>query len=244
MPHQEFYFAPPADLESAQVVLRGEEHHHLIKVLRHRRGERVTVVDGCGRAAIGCKIMKIGDGFTRLQPDEIVQNLGESHLRCTLAPGVLKGSRFDWLVEKATELGVAAFIPLLTERSEVAPGRNKLERWQRLARAAMKQCCRSVCPAVQQPLTFPEICGRVIEHDLTLIADFSGGPVPALPPAGESESPHVLVVIGPEGGLSEEESQTARQVGMHAITLGPRRLRAETAGVVAVAKLLLHAGEL
>ena len=244
MPHQEFFFAPPEDFETTQVVLRGEEHHHLTKVLRHRHGERVTIVDGCGRAALGCKIVKIGDGFTRLQPDEIVQSLGESRLQCTLAPAVLKGSRFDWLVEKGTELGVAAFIPLLTERSEVAPGLNKIERWQRLARAAMKQCGRSVCPAVHQPMTFTEICNGVTEYNLALIADISGGPLPAFPPAIEFGTQHVLVVVGPEGGWSEVESQAARQAGMHAITLGPRRLRAETAGEIAIAKLMLHAGQL
>jgi 16S rRNA (uracil1498-N3)-methyltransferase len=172
---------------------------------------------------------------------------------------VPKGNRFDWVIEKATEIGVSAFIPLICERSEVNPRPGKNERWHRLALAAMKQSCRSICPAISEPVTFGALCrrastlpaafaagqsGRLREFDFVLFAhEGAGDPLPQL--ANRSPKPRIgLVIIGPEGGFTDAEIKIAHDAGITFFGLGPRRLRAETAGLVAAMKILSAFGEL
>jgi 16S rRNA (uracil1498-N3)-methyltransferase len=250
MPRREFFYAPPENFSSDSVTLAGEEHQHLVRVLHHKLGDRVSVVDGAGVAADG-EIVEIGRTATRLRIIKRMRRLGEPFLHLTLAQAIPKGNRFDWVIEKATEIGVSAFIPLISERSEITPGAGKNERWRRLALAAMKQSCRSVCPTISEPAMFGAICRRVTfkgisgrEFDFALLAqEESADPLPQL--ASRAPKLHSgLVMIGPEGGFSDGELQIAREAGIPFLGLGSRRLRAETAGLVAATKILAALGEL
>ncbi|MDZ7288558.1 MAG: 16S rRNA (uracil(1498)-N(3))-methyltransferase [candidate division KSB1 bacterium] len=258
MSRREFFYSPSDDFTTGMITLGGDEHVHLARVLHHQVGDRVTVVDGAGLAA-ECEIIEIGRTVTRLRIIKKNRRLGEPFVHLTLAQAVLKGHRFDWLIEKATEIGVSAFIPLLCERSEARPSPAKAERWHRLALAAMKQSCRSVCPTVSEPVMFGALCrrasslpaafsaghsGRLREFDFVLLAhEGSGDPLMQL--ASRPLKPRIgLVMIGPEGGFSDSELQIARDAGITFWGLGPRRLRAETAGLVAAMKILATFGEL
>jgi 16S rRNA (uracil1498-N3)-methyltransferase len=258
MPRREFFYAPPENFAAEIITLAGDEHSHLVRVLHHQIGDRVTVVDGAGIAAES-EIIEIGRTVTRLRIIKKSRRLGEPFVHLTLAQAVPKGARFDWIVEKSTEIGISAFIPLICERSEVTPGPGKNERWRRLALAAMKQSCRSVCPAISEPVMFGALCrrasslpqafsqgqsGRLREFDFVLLAhESSGDPLPQL--ISRSPKPRLgLVMIGPEGGFSESELQIAREAGINFLGLGPRRLRAETAGLVAATKILTAFGEM
>jgi 16S rRNA (uracil1498-N3)-methyltransferase len=269
MSRREFFYAPPERFTAETITLDRDEHAHLVRVLHHQVGDKVMVVDGAGLAAES-EIVEIGKTVTRVRIIKKSRRLGEPFVHLTLAQAVPKGNRFDWVIEKATEIGVSAFIPLICERSEVTPGAAKNERWHRLALAAMKQSCRSICPAISEPVMFGALCRRASslsaayadghsgsrsslamykarsgrEFDFVLIAhEGAGDPLPQL--VNRSPKPRIgLVLIGPEGGFTDAEIQIARDAGITFFGLGSRRLRAETAGLVAAMKLLSAFGEL
>jgi 16S rRNA (uracil1498-N3)-methyltransferase len=258
MSRREFFYAPPQNFTADTIMLAGDEHSHLARVLHHQIGDRVTVTDGNGLAAES-EIFEIGKTVTRLRVIKKARRLGEPFVHLTLAQAVPKGNRFDWMIEKGTEIGVSAFIPLLCERSEVTPGSGKNERWHRLALAAMKQSCRSICPAISEPVMFGAMCrrastlpaayaagqsGRLREFDFVLLAhEGAGDPLPQM--MNRAPKPRLgLVLIGPEGGFTDSELQIAREAGITFFGMGPRRLRAETAGLTATIKILAAFGEL
>jgi len=258
MSRREFFYAPPENFTGDTITLARDEHTHLVRVLHHQIGDRVMVVDGAGLAAES-EIFEIGKTVTRLRLIKKARRVGEPFVHLTLAPAVPKGNRFDWMIEKGTELGVSAFIPLICERSEVTPGAGKNERWHRLALAAMKQSRRSICPAISEPVRFGALCrrasslpaayaagqsGRWREFDFVLLAhEGAGDPLPQL--VNRALKPRLgLVMIGPEGGFTDNELKIARDTGITFLGMGPRRLRAETAGLAAAIKILAAFGEL
>lgn len=243
MPRREIFYAPVQNFAGDFVRVTDEELHHLTRVLHHNVGDRITVVDGAGIAAVDSEIVEITREFARARILKKVRRYGEPFVHVTLAQAVPKGARFDWVVEKATELGVSEFWPLLCARGEVEAGENKIERWRRLALAAMKQSCRSLLPIIHAPLSFEAMCKQCQEYPLRLFAhegsEGEGGRIAAAPLPRK-----VLIAIGPEGGFTEKEVQQARTSHMQVLSLGPRRLRAETAGLVAVTKVLTVLGQL
>lgn len=243
MPRHEFFYAPPEKFTAGFVELAGDEHHHLTRVLHHKIGDRVTVVDGIGNAAVGGEIVFSDRAITRIKIHAITQNLGEPAVHLTLAQAVPKGARFDWVVEKATEIGVSAFIPLLSEHSEVNPGSGKTERWRRLTLAAMKQSCRSVWPDVNEPTPFFALCQSFQNFDVVLLAHPTENDVLGSLTA-QTKPQKILLLIGPEGGFTNDETALAEKFGGKLLSLGPRRLRSETAGLVAATKVLAAFGQL
>ncbi|MGH7493928.1 MAG: 16S rRNA (uracil(1498)-N(3))-methyltransferase [bacterium] len=242
MPRREVFYSPPEHFHNEEIILTGDEHRHLARVLHHRVGERIFVVDGAGLAA-EAEIVSIQREKTVARVIKKMRRYGESFTQITLAQAVPKGSRFDWIVEKATELGVAAIIPLLTARTEAGAKSGKVERWRRLALAAMKQCCRSVWPEIREPLSFEEVCQAMREYNLNLLAhENSGDPLRSVPHADPPRK--ILLLIGPEGGFTEQEIQHAMTKGCQMFSLGPRRLRADTAGLVAISKVLTALGQM
>ena len=243
MAHIEFFYARPENFRGDTVSLDGDEHKHLTRVLRHQVGDRVTVVDGAGTAAIECEILAIERTETRLRFSRLVRQVGEPRLHLTLAQAVPKGARFDWLVEKATEIGVSVIIPLITETSEIDPGQGKVERWRRLSLSAMKQCCRSVWPQVGEPMLFEDLLPEVNQYEVCWIAH-EGGREFGKEDETQRSINKALVMIGPEGGFSQREIEMASAAGCRILSLGPRRLRSDTAGLVAATKILSLCGEL
>lgn len=243
MPRREFFYAPPAQINDDQIELTGDEHAHCSRVLRKTAGEILTVVDGEGHAFDGeiCSVEKQRTLIKILSRREAV---GEPKTRLTLAQAVPKGNRFDWLVEKGTEIGISEFIPLRCERSETTASASKRERWRRLALAAMKQSCRSILPSIESEKSFSEICAAASSFDFALLAEEGGGSVLDELEKYRGKKARGLVIVGPEGGFSEAELQTAANSGIRLYSLGPRRLRAETAGLVAATVVLSRLGEL
>lgn len=243
MPRHEFFYAPSENFTAEFVELNGDEHHHLSRVLHHKIGDRVTVVDGAGNAAVEGEIIFSDRAVTRIKIHTLTKNIGEPAVHLTLAQAVPKGARFDWVVEKATEIGVSAFIPLLSEHSEVQPGSGKTERWRRLTLAAMKQSCRSVWPVVNEPTPFFELCQTIKNYDLALLAHPTENDI-LKDLASKAMSQKALLLVGPEGGFAEEEVTLAQETGCKLLSLGPRRLRVETAGLAAAVKVLAAYGQL
>ncbi len=207
--------------------LPDDQAHHARDVLRLKLGEEVELFTAAGQSAIGT-IVQLSSGAVIVEVQQIQKPT--IHFELTIASAIPKGARADWMIEKLSELGVARFVPLITERSVVHPeGKNKLDRWQRLAEESAKQSRR---PGVMQiaPLTpLPDFL-KIPTPIAYLSTASDSQPMPAiLPPASASLS----LLIGPEGGWSHTEIVLFQDRHLTPITLGGTILRIETAAIAA-----------
>jgi 16S rRNA (uracil1498-N3)-methyltransferase len=218
----------PLHLETGNVVrLSEEEGHHVHKVLRARAGDRIEVVDGAGRLFVA-ELLK---GREALLVEERPVEGEEGDL--TLYQAVPKGRHMDLVVEKATELGAARIVPLSAERAVVklSEGEEKVRRWRRVSGAAARQSLRLRVPEVGEVVPFSEAVREAGETGVILHNE------PDLPTLEDVVTlSGVALFVGPEGGWSEKELATAGAFDLSLASLGPYRLRSETAGIVAVAR--------
>ncbi len=228
------------------VPLASDDARKLTVVLRQQSGAALEVVDSAGRRYAAALRLTGAAAFAELERE--LSAPAAATLRITLAQGVPKGAKMDYVVEKATELGVARIVPFASERTVggVAARDGKVERWRRLARSAAQQCGRADVPAVDEPVGFADLAASFGRYDVALVPWELAGGAPlreTLPPllAGARD---VLVAIGPEGGLAAHEAEAARAAGACLISLGSRIFRTETAGLVACAALLYASGDL
>jgi 16S rRNA (uracil1498-N3)-methyltransferase len=220
------FYAPDAPVEG-EVVLPDDEAHHARNVLRKQAGDRIELFDGAGRFAVG--------EIVRCEKRETVARVEGTWgwdpvpaATLVLAAALPKGDRARFLVEKATELGVALLIPLHTERSVVAPRDTKLDRLRAAVVAACKQSGRNRVLAIAEPLAWPDLLAA--RPARLLIADRRGDRPPTPPAEGAT-----TIAIGPEGGFTPAEIAAAEAIGATRVTLGPHVLRIETACLAAAA---------
>lgn len=227
-------FYLPQSLDVSRVSLQGREAHHLANVLRGQIGDVVVLFDGAGSEA-RARIVRLQPASDResggsAELEVISHGPAESETRIpiVLATAVPKGDRFEWLVEKATELGVSRLIPLVTERSIVNPGSGKLDKLRNAVVAASKQCGRSRLMEISAPLTWADFLKGEAGQGHLCVADPSGEP---LGNRQWNSDRSLIFVVGPEGGLTEREVSSAVALGAELLSLGPRILRIETAAV-------------
>jgi 16S rRNA (uracil1498-N3)-methyltransferase len=249
------FHAPPSafSVDHRSVRLASDEARHLRDVLRVPRGTEVYVFDGAGKE-FQCQVEDSGRDFAQLSVVAEVQPARpESPLDLTLAVALLKGEKFDTVVQKATELGVTRILPVITERTDVrlrdgGEGAKRVARWQRIALEAAKQCGRARVPDVSEPLTsrslLAALTGQAVSSGRTdvlrLFFSERGGESLAKTIQALSAHPQVVTaLIGSEGGWTAEEITQASAAGWRVVTFGGRILRAETAAI-AVAVLLQH----
>lgn len=201
------------------------EAHHVLKVLRGREGGLVEVVDGAGRLFVA----ELRGGRRAEVVDELAP-AGAEEVEVSLYQAVPKGGRMDLVVEKATEVGVLAIVPVLAERGVVNPREGKVGRWRRVAEAAARQSLRLRVPEVREPVPFERAVREAGEAGVLLHN------APGLEAVEAIVGSPVCLFVGPEGGWSEPELRLAEEAGLAFAGLGPYRLRSETAGVVAVAR--------
>jgi len=169
MPHREYFFVRPQDVVGESLFLQKDEIHHLVHVHRKEVGESFLAVDGQGMV-YECLIEKMQKDVLRAKIMKKHRRIGEPVFQLSLAMALTKKGRFDWVIEKGTELGISKFIPILTKRSMVNEKSAKPERWTRIALAAMKQCGRSYLPQIE-PLKFLQaVCEYSSTYELKLIA--------------------------------------------------------------------------
>lgn len=217
-----------------RIRLCGPAGHQVARVLRMAAGDRlVAVVDG---KALLVSLDTIGKDLAEGRVVGQAPSAPPLPVPVTLAQALIKGDKFDWVVQKATELGVHAIRPLVAARSMAIPAderlARRLDRWQAIAREAAEQCERAEVPAILSP-------ARTVElpfEGMALLLDARGG-VP-LSRASPTEVPSALtVLVGPEGGFDSEEAAVLVARGAVATSMGPRVLRTETAGLAALAVL-------
>jgi 16S rRNA (uracil1498-N3)-methyltransferase len=233
-------FLVAAGVAAPQTVLLDAEQARHVRVRRLRSGDAVALFDGGGRSFRGVIAEISRRGVMVSISEELPHRSAESVLDVTLALASIKPDRFEWAIEKATELGVARVRPFISQRSLARPSPARLHRWRQIARGAAKQAGRSIVPAVDAPVAFDDV-----------LADSDGWRMLCWErPDGLAQRPRpaelrkLTVIIGPEGGFTEAEASAAAAAGCEIMSLGPRMLRAETAAVVAVALCQSRWGDL
>jgi 16S rRNA (uracil1498-N3)-methyltransferase len=236
MPARRF-FVRDAHRAGEVVAIYGSDAHKIVNVLRLRDGDVIEVVDSHGSVFAATLESKAGELQARLGEP---RSAPSPRVVIDVAQGIPKGQKMDFVVEKLGELGVRVLIPLRSERTIVADvGSAKLERWRRLAHSAAQQSGRTDLLAVTEPLPFAQLCLQFPEYDAVIFPWELAEPQPlreALP-AIVADATRILVVVGPEGGFSHAEAESAKAAGAHLVSLGSRILRTETAALAAVAIL-------
>jgi len=226
----------------AGFVLDGDEGRHAATVRRIRAGERIDLADGDGVIA-HCEVTAAGSGRLDLRVDD-VERLPPPALRLALAQALAKGGRDEQAVETATEIGVDVVLPWQAGRSIVRwqgeRGEKARHRWETITREAAKQSRRARVPVVEEARSTPALARRAASSTLALVLhEAASRPLldVALPESGE-----VLVIVGPEGGIGDDELGVLVEAGATAVRLGPEVLRASTAGPVALGWLAARTG--
>lgn len=245
MPHIEFFYAPPGGIAGDEVRFPPDESKHIAVVLRHRVGDTVWAADGAGTAH-EVTLVSVGRREVKGRVLRSERGAGEPATAVTLAAGVLKGDRFDWLVEKAVELGVSRVAPFLSQGSAVgSPSAAKTERWRKIALAAMKQSGRCLRPEIEEAVQLETVVRRAANHELRVAAHAGPDCVSLRDAVRVVPSPvrRSFLVTGPEGGFFPGEIEALRRAGFAIVSLGPRRLRAETAALALLAQTFALTGE-
>lgn len=264
------FFISPKAFASHPVVLTGDQAFQIRRVLRLHLGDRVTLLDGQGDACEGT-LIALSETDAKFQVSRRWQAEGEPATHITLYQAVLKGERFGWALQKGTEIGVSAFVPIVCERTvvdDLDAVEEKRERWARIIQEAAEQSGRGQLPELRPPQLFSQAVAtspqsppaRATPKKLPSLSGegTKGGLVRLIPWEGErmlrlrdalagcnlASGARIEVFVGPEGGFTADEIDLARRYGVRPVTLGPRILRAETAGVVAAALILYEAGEI
>jgi 16S rRNA (uracil1498-N3)-methyltransferase len=251
------FYASPDEIEGSTVKLSPDETHHLTRVLRLGLGEEVFVFDGSGRE-YRCSYSALEHGRARLEISEELLDEVEPVVHIMLAQALAKGEKFDFIVQKATELGVSAIVPLATAHADVKlsdeRSEKRLDRWRRISLEAMKQCGRRRLVRIAPPVALKDFLGTLQTRDAgasdsrflrsLLVFSERGGASITEALACVADSSAVVALVGPEGGWSDEELMLLSERGARAVTLGPRVLRAETAAVVAVTLIQHILGDL
>jgi 16S rRNA (uracil1498-N3)-methyltransferase len=239
------FFVAPEALAGTTVALVDEVAHQIARVLRLRPDERIVLLDGTGNECI-VRLTAVTPSRVEGEVELRRPGSGEPRLRLTLYQAPLKGDHMDYVLQKGTEVGIAAFVPVLTERTVArAVDERRLARWRRIVREAAEQARRAVLPVVHPLMPLEAACKDLAALPTLILWEEEQA-------RGLAEAVRTLprplatlaLLVGPEGGLSPAEVARARAAGATPITLGPRMLRAETAGLVAAAALLYEAGDL
>lgn len=235
-------YAEPESWTGEEITLSAAESHHLKHVMRIRRGGEVLVMDGAGREALA--VVSGEDGQMLLLKTLSVRSHARPSCSIHLLNAILKGPKMDWLVQKATELGVASFTPVQAERCVVRlnerQAADRRERWRQIALGGMKQCGAPFLPVIETVTDFTRALERGGACDVLLICSLAEGALSLRGVLGDCRTRGALsigVLVGPEGDFTAEEISTTTASGAVPVTLGPNVLRAETAAIFALSAI-------
>ena len=239
-------YTPDLLSPDAVVVLSAMPSAHLIKVLRLRAGAKAILFNGDGRDYL-CEILLAKPEAAQLRILSVQPALAESPLKITLLQAICRGDKMDWVLEKATELGVTHIIPVQSERSEVQldSGRanKRREHWQRVIMSACEQSGRAVVPEVETLQTLGQRLSGAISAGTKLVLEPGGALISISSLTIVREHLSVALAVGPEGGWSERDLAQLALGGFSQVAIGPRVLRTETAGIAAISVMQAFCGD-
>ncbi|MEK6742352.1 MAG: 16S rRNA (uracil(1498)-N(3))-methyltransferase [Nitrospirota bacterium] len=227
------FFITPDQVRDPYITVVDDDVRHIGAVLRKQPGDLLTLLDGQGK--------EYTVRITAIEKTEIDTEIVDRRERKPLSPmiilgqGLPKSDKMDWIVQKATELGVSSLAPIVTERTilKVKDEEKRVARWQKIAREAAMQCDRPDIPQVKTIRSFSTFIRTLAPGPQTLLLlPWEEGTEPVKNVLrGQKDLKHVVVLIGPEGGFSQAEADAAKEKGFHLVSLGPNILRTETAAI-------------
>ncbi len=233
-------------VEGQSAVIEGEDARHIALALRMKTGEMLTVCDSAGQD-YQCVIRRIQPDRVELQVQAVEPSAGEPGVWITLYQALPKGDKMETIIQKSVELGVGRIVPVLTRRCVSRPDpkalAKKLERWNRIALEAAKQCGRGRVPPVEGLVDFREAVQQMKAAPLGIFF-YENAATPLKPLLERSPLAETAVLIGSEGGFEPSEAAYAQENGLHCCSLGSRILRCETAPLAAITAILYQAGDI
>jgi len=227
------FIIPEIDSIPSKTSIHGQDAKHISKVLRLNKGDRIDITNGQGKdyTAIIAYTSLDNIGIDIIDEHD---SLTESPINITLCSGMLKDKKMDLVIKHVTQLGIYEWIPFYCERSIPIPNEksmeNRQQRWEIIAKEALKQCRRSRLPKISKPLSFKKLLDRSGSHDLKIAFwEKATRRIDTLKKTPSNNK--ILILIGPEGGFSKEEISQSEEKGFLSYSLGPRILRAETASI-------------
>lgn len=242
------YFIDKQYDEKETAVISGNDFHHITRVMRMKQGDPLYIVFAGGKAGKGI-IEAIADSSVEVRIVEWEEKIKELPIHVTIASGLPKGDKWEWIIQKGTELGASQFVPFIASRSvvkwEEKKASKKLERWNKIAKEAAEQSHRQTVPEILEPVTFKQLLelGSSFSHKAAAYEEAAkSGEKSGLAKMLAAAEPgdRALLVFGPEGGLEEGETIQLQENGFELIGLGPRILRTETAPLYALSAVSYH----
>ena len=241
------FFVPPGTIEGQSVTLEGEAAHRVGRVLRMSPGDEIVLLDNSGDE-YKVRLTRFNKAVVEGDVVAIDQDRREPAVEITLYQGLVKGDKFQWVLQKGTELGVSTFVPLICHRSipqeRDSWRKSRYPSWNKTVREAAEQSRRRLLPALQPLMDFKDACEETQGSGISIMP-WEGEETKGLRSALRSTRPkHVNIFIGPEGGFEEWEAAHAFSRDVILVSLGRRILRSETAGIATVAAVQYEMGEL
>lgn len=232
----------PEQISGAEAVLGGPTARQISKVLRLKLGDAVTLMDGCG-STYQAKIRTIASDVVVADISASQLDTNEPRLRLVLASCLPKSDRIEFIIQKCTELGISEMVLVESQRTvtriEKDSRQKKLERWRRIASEAAEQSGRSRVPCLTGVIVYRELVAMIPQFPLTLIAwEEEDGLSLRDALKGRLDVESVMLIIGPEGGLTEKEVEAAKSAGAVSVSLGGRLLRTDTAAIATCAAIM------
>jgi 16S rRNA (uracil1498-N3)-methyltransferase len=233
------FFVDPSSISGVEVEFNSRDSHHLAVVLKHKSGESVLVCDGKGNEYL-VVLSNVSKTASTGRITDMYRLATEPRTKVTVAQALPKTlDKLEWVFQHGTELGAFSFVPFHSARSREDWQRlkHKKDRWQEIVRSAAEQSRRAYCPIVQPICSFSEVLLSGAEYDLTLFAYEKETEKRLKDIMGDCDFSAILVIVGPEGGFTDEEAKRAEQHGAISVTLGPRILRTETAALCLLSQI-------
>jgi len=242
------FFVDEQNIQSDLIVIDGDDVKHIKKVLRLNPGDSITVCDGKGND-YHASIKDIESNRVIAAILDVYKSGTEPPIEVTLFQGIPKSDKMDFIIQKSVELGVSRIVPVITERTVVKldskkDATNKVTRWQRISLEAAKQCNRGFVPRVENPVDYEEALKLCQQSYLKIMPYEKENKYNLKKCLYGCDPAKTAVFIGPEGGFSEEEVKKASASGVKPVTLGPRILRTETAGIAVLSILMYELGDI
>ena len=237
------FFIKPQCIERDSIVLKGDIIHQIRDVLRLQSGDHIAVLDNSG--------WEYDVALERVAKEQATgvicgkKEIAEPSIKITLYQALIKSDKFGFALQKSTEIGISVFVPVICERCVARhPGSIKQERWEKVIIEAAEQCGRGRLPMLRPTISFKDACRSAAGVSILAGIDADSAKLSDVLRNDINSPTAINLFVGPEGGFTANEGEFARSCGIRKVTLGPRTLRAETAGMVASAAIMYEYGEL
>ena len=241
------FFIEANQIENDKINLTGEDVKHIANVLRKQIGDELNICNIASSENFLCKIQEINKEKIECNIIKKIESDSEPNTEITIFQGIPKAEKMELIIQKCTELGAKVFIPVEMERC-IAKIDNKnqtkkIERWQKIAETAAKQSGRDSIPKVEKLINLPKVCNLIQKYDIVLLAYEKEKNITLkqiIKQMEKKQNLKIVIIIGPEGGITTKEVTLLENAGAKVVTLGNRILRTETAGLVTLAMLVYN----